>query len=48
MDHRHHEAKEKLKQADIRRDDEQDVRATVGDIRMIIGGPVTKGSFKSL
>lgn len=33
---------------DIRRDDEKDAKATVGEIRMITKGPVTRGSFKSL
>ena len=33
---------------DIRRDDEKDAKATVGEIRMITRGPVTGGSFKSL
>ena len=47
-DHHCHWAEEKPKQVNVRKDDEQDAKATVGEIRMIIGGPVTKGSFKSL
>ena len=46
-DHHHHWAKEKPKQANIKRDDEQDARATISEIRMITRGPVTRGSFKS-
>nr|POE86333.1 hypothetical protein CFP56_41216 [Quercus suber] len=47
-DHHCHQAKEKPKQVDVKKDDKQDTRATIGEIRMIIGGPVTRGSFKSL
>ena len=47
-DHHCHRAQEKPKQADVKKDDEQDARATVGEIRMIKGGLVTRGSFKSL
>ena len=47
-DHHCHRAEEKPKQADVKKDDEQDARATIGEIRTIKGGPVTRGSFKSL
>lgn len=48
-DHHHHWVEEKPKQADVRKDEEQEnTRATVGEIRMITRKPVTGGSFKSL
>ena len=48
-DHHHHWTEEKPKQANIKKDDEQEnIKAIVGEIRMIIEGPVTKGSFNSL
>lgn len=48
-DHHHHRTEEKPKQANVKKDDKQEnIKTIVGEIRMIIEGPVTKGSFNSL
>ena len=39
----HYWVEEKHKQVDIKREEEQDARVIVGEIRMINGGPVTWG-----